>query len=70
MSLAQTRSHQINYASASSGSPAHMSVERFKTMAKVDLAHVAYKGVPPSTISVVSGETSLTITTVLLGSPT
>jgi tripartite-type tricarboxylate transporter receptor subunit TctC len=67
--FAKARPKEIAYASSGSGSPAHVSAELFKKMAGVDLVHVAYKGGPPHITSVVSGETSLVFTTVMLGLP-
>lgn len=69
IALASARPGQINYASAGSGSPAHMSAELFKQLTGINMTHVAYKGGPPSLVSVISGETSLTFTTILLALP-
>jgi tripartite-type tricarboxylate transporter receptor subunit TctC len=69
ITLARAQPGKINYSSAGSGSPAHMSAELFNTMANTKLSHVPYKGGPPSMVSVLSGETSLTFTTVLLALP-
>jgi tripartite-type tricarboxylate transporter receptor subunit TctC len=69
IALARAQPGKINYSSAGSGSPAHMSAELFNMMANIKLSHVPYKGGPPSMVSVLSGETSLTFTTVLLALP-
>ncbi len=39
---------RLNYASNGSGSPAHLAAEMFKTVAKVDMVHVPYKGSGPA----------------------
>ena len=44
IALARSRPGQINFGSAGNGSPNHLSMEMFKTMAKVDMAHIPYKG--------------------------
>jgi tripartite-type tricarboxylate transporter receptor subunit TctC len=44
MSLAKARPGQLNFGSAGSGSPNHLALELFKTMAKVNMVHVPYKG--------------------------
>ena len=67
--LARARPNEITYASSGSGSPAHLSAELFKSMARIELLHVAYKGGPPTIVSVVSGETGLVFTTVMLALP-
>jgi tripartite-type tricarboxylate transporter receptor subunit TctC len=44
MALAKSRPNQLNFGSAGSGSPNHLAIELFKTMAKVTMVHVPYKG--------------------------
>jgi tripartite-type tricarboxylate transporter receptor subunit TctC len=44
IALAKSRPHQLNFGSAGSGSPNHLAIELFKTMAKVSMVHVPYKG--------------------------
>ena len=46
--IAVARTRQLNYASNGSGSPAHLAAEMFKTTAKVQMAHVPYKGSGPA----------------------
>ena len=62
IALARARPGQVNYASSGAGSASHLAVEYFKLLAKVDIAPVAYRGTGPMTVSLISGETSLTIT--------
>jgi tripartite-type tricarboxylate transporter receptor subunit TctC len=69
IALAKSRPGQILYASIGNGTPAHLSAEMLKSMAGIDLTHVAYKGGAPSIIALIAGETQLTITTVLLALP-
>lgn len=42
--LAKARPAELNFGSAGNGSPNHLSMELFKTMAKVDMTHIPYKG--------------------------
>jgi tripartite-type tricarboxylate transporter receptor subunit TctC len=44
VALAKARPGQLNFGSAGSGSPNHLALELFKTMAKVSMVHVPYKG--------------------------
>ncbi len=44
IALARSRPGQLNFGSAGNGSPNHLSMELFKTMAKVDMTHIPYKG--------------------------
>jgi tripartite-type tricarboxylate transporter receptor subunit TctC len=44
LALARLRPGQLNFGSAGSGSPNHLAIELLKTMAKVSMVHVPYKG--------------------------
>lgn len=44
IALAKARPGELNFGSAGNGSPNHLSMELFKTMAKVDMTHIPYKG--------------------------
>jgi tripartite-type tricarboxylate transporter receptor subunit TctC len=44
IALAKAKPGQINFASAGSGSPTHLAGEMLKTMGRVDIVHVPYKG--------------------------
>lgn len=59
VALAKARPGQIDYASAGSGSPAHLAAEMFNSMAKVKLNHVPYKGGAPATIDLVAGHVAI-----------
>ncbi len=59
VALAKARPGQINYASAGSGSPAHLAGELFKTSARVDLYHVPYKGNAPAVNDLIAGEATV-----------
>lgn len=61
--VAKAKPGQLRYASSGNGSPGHLSGEIFKTLAKVDLTHLPYKGGAPANIAVLSGEVHLTFAT-------
>ena len=44
ITLAKARPAELNFGSAGNGSPNHLSMELFKTMAKVSMTHIPYKG--------------------------
>jgi tripartite-type tricarboxylate transporter receptor subunit TctC len=69
IALAKKRPGEILYASVGSGTPAHLSAELFNLMAGIRMTHVPYKGAAPSIIALISGETQLTFTTVLVALP-
>jgi tripartite-type tricarboxylate transporter receptor subunit TctC len=59
VALARTRPGQITYASAGSGGAGHLGMEMLKTMAKVDIVHVPYRGSGPALIDLLGGHVSL-----------
>jgi len=69
IALAKARPGEVLYASIGPASPSHLSAELFNAMAGVKMAHVPYKGAAPSMVALVSGETQLTFTTVLVAVP-
>ena len=44
VALAKARPGELNFGSAGNGSPNHLSMELFKTMAQVNMTHIPYKG--------------------------
>lgn len=60
--LAKSRPGKINFASAGSGSSAHLAAELFKGMAAVDLVHIPYKGAAPALTDLVSGQVQIMFT--------
>jgi tripartite-type tricarboxylate transporter receptor subunit TctC len=63
VALARSRPGQLTYASAGAGTTSHLAGELFKTMAKVDITHVPYKGNVPAITDLISGETSMLFAT-------
>jgi len=58
LALAKAKPGSLNYASGGNGSSPHMAMELFKSLAKVDLVHVPYKGTQ-SVIGILRGEAAL-----------
>lgn len=56
LALARANPGTINFGSTSLGGSPHMSGELLKTMAKVDLVHVPYKGGGPMLIDLIGGQ--------------
>ena len=46
---------KLNYASAGVGTGPHLAGELFKSMAKIDMTHVAFKGAAPGVLEVLAG---------------
>ncbi len=62
IALAKARPGELLYASGGSGSASHLAGEYFKLLTKINMVHVPYKGTAPAMISMISGETTMTIT--------
>lgn len=63
IALAKARPGQLTYASAGHGTASHLAGELFKSMAKVNMVHVPYKGNVPAITDLISGQTSLLFAT-------
>ena len=59
VTLAKSRPGQLDYASFGTGSSAHLAGEMLRTMAGINVIHVAYKGGPPAVNDLVGGHVSL-----------
>ena len=59
IALAKSRPGQLVYASSGAGNSDHLASELFKSLAKIDMLHIPYKGAGPSTIALLSGEVQL-----------
>jgi tripartite-type tricarboxylate transporter receptor subunit TctC len=60
VALARTRPGELNYASSGVGTTGHLAAELLKSMARVNMVHIAYKGGIPNMTAVLSGEASVT----------
>jgi tripartite-type tricarboxylate transporter receptor subunit TctC len=63
IALAKAKPRQLNYASSGHGAAAHLAGELFRTEAKVDIVHVAYKGAAPALQDVVAGHVQMMFAT-------
>jgi tripartite-type tricarboxylate transporter receptor subunit TctC len=64
IALGKAQPGRLNYASAGSGTPNHMAMELFKSMAGVDFTHVPYKGAPLAVTDLLAGRVSLTMNSI------
>jgi tripartite-type tricarboxylate transporter receptor subunit TctC len=63
IALARAKPGGLTYASAGAGTASHLAGELFKSMAKVDLLHIPYKGNVPAITDLLAGQTSLIFAT-------
>ncbi|HEV7393729.1 MAG TPA: tripartite tricarboxylate transporter substrate binding protein [Burkholderiales bacterium] len=67
ITYARSKAGQLVYASAGSGAPSHLAVELFKTMARIDMVHVPYKGMAPGITDLLGGQVQLAFPTISAG---
>jgi len=63
IALARARPGQITYASSGAGTSTHLSGELFKSLARIDIVHVPYKGGGPAVIDLVGGHVQMMFST-------
>ena len=69
IALAKARPGMLNYSSAGAGTSPHMSMELLRSMAAVDIVHVAYKGTGPATADLLAGHVQLSMPNTLTAAP-
>jgi tripartite-type tricarboxylate transporter receptor subunit TctC len=67
--LARAKPGQLNYASAGSGTSTHLVTEMFRSMARIDIVHVPYKGVVPAITDVLGGQVQIMFAIAQAGVP-
>jgi len=69
IALAKAKPGQLNYGSSGGGGGAHLSGEMMKTMARIDMTHVPYKGAAPALVALLGGEVQLMFVSILTATP-
>lgn len=69
ITLARQKPGTLNYASSGLGSPGHLAGELLKSMAKIDMMHIAYKGGAPALGDLVSGQVPVFVAVISTGVP-
>jgi tripartite-type tricarboxylate transporter receptor subunit TctC len=64
LTYAKTNPGILNYSSSGIGTGTHLSMELLKSLAKIDMVHVAYKGGAPSINALLAGEVQVTFATI------
>ena len=62
--LAKAKPGYLTYATSGAGSPGHLAGELLKTMAKIDMIHIPYKGGAPAITDLLGGQVHIMIATV------
>jgi hypothetical protein len=61
IALAKSQPGQLSYGSSGAGGPHHLAMELFKSMAKVDIVHVPYKGGAPQLNDLLGGHIKIVV---------
>jgi len=69
LQYAKSKPGALNYASAGSGTPAHLGGEMLNVMAGMRMAHIPYKGAGPALLDVIAGQVQLIITSPIAAAP-
>ena len=69
IAIARARPGQISYGSAGNGTTGHLAMELLKLSAKLDMAHIPYKGGAPFINDLLGGQVSLGFENVLSAAP-
>lgn len=64
IALAKEKPGVLSYASAGTGTLAHLSGEMFKRKAGIDILHVSYRGTEQSTLDLMQGRIELSVSTI------
>ncbi len=63
IALARSKPDVLNFGTSGTGSSNHFAGELFKSMARVKIVHVPYKGSPPVLVDLVGGHIDIAVTT-------
>jgi tripartite-type tricarboxylate transporter receptor subunit TctC len=69
IAIARAHPGSINYASGGSGSSDHIAAELFKTLARVEMAHIPYKGATPALADMIAGNTQVMFSIAITAMP-
>ncbi len=67
IAFARARPNQLNYASSGNGSGPHLGMELLKTMAKIQMIHIPYKGAGQAMTDLISGQVEVFLNNFLAG---
>ena len=69
IALIKAKPGEFNYGSSGNGGGAHLAGELLKTMAKLEMTHVPYKGAAPALIALIGGEVKFMFVSVVPATP-
>lgn len=69
ITIAKKQPGKLSYASGGTGTPSHLGMELFKTMAGIDLLHVPYKGGGQALTDLMGGQVAVYLDPIVLSAP-
>ena len=69
IALAKSPAGKVSYASSGNGTVAHLSAEMLKSIAKIDMVHIPYKGGGPALAAIMANETTVMFAALPSASP-
>ena len=69
VALAKAKPGELNYGSSSAGTANHLAGELFKSMAKVDIVRIPYKGTGPAAVGLMANQVQLMFGSAAAGMP-
>jgi len=69
IALAKEKPGSLMYGTPGIGTSPHMSMELFKSMAKVDIQHIPYRGTAPAVTDIISGQIQVMFANALTATP-
>ena len=69
IALIKAKPGEFNYGSSGNGGGAHLAGESLRTMAKLDMTHIPYKGAAPALVALVGGEVRFMFVSILTATP-
>lgn len=63
IALARSQPDQLNYGSSGNGGLSHLGTELFKSMARVEIRHIPYKGGAPAATALIAGQIQMLFNT-------
>jgi tripartite-type tricarboxylate transporter receptor subunit TctC len=69
IALIKSKPGEINYGSSGNGGGAHLAGESLRTMAKLEMTHIPYKGAAPALVALLGGEVRFMFVSILTATP-
>jgi tripartite-type tricarboxylate transporter receptor subunit TctC len=64
IAYAKANPGKLSYGSSGAGTSPHLAMELFKTMAKIDVVHIAYKGAAPALADLIAGQVPVSVSNI------